>query len=165
MSSVPPALTTPTFPLYYEHPIPQMFYVLLTVFREYSAYVTADDATSFRDVFREVVTDCVQQYQNEYGPLDPKLTDRITRDMELLDPIPVAELKGFSHDLKIDTNDCAGIISVEDVFLDKGAVISRYKPYIDELNQDIASENEKWAVFDGGFFPEHQGYEIDYLFK
>lgn len=142
-----------------------MFFVLLSVFREYSAYVTADDAAGFRDVFRAVVADCVQQYQDTYGPLDPKWTNSIKRDMESLVPIPVAELKGFSYDLKIDAQDGTGIITVEDVFLDKESAISRFQPYIDEMNQDIEADDEKWAVFGNGFFPAQQGYDLDYLFK
>lgn len=142
-----------------------MIYVLLSVFREYSAYVTANDETGFRDVFREVVADCVEQYQDECGPLDPKWTDRITHDMESLDPIPVAKLNEFSYDLKIDVGNCTGIIYVQEVFFEKQEVISRYQPYVDELNQEIDYADEKMTVFDSGFFPSQQGYVLDYLFK
>lgn len=142
-----------------------MIYVLLSVFREYSAYVTADNATGFRDVFRAVVADCVEQYQDECGPLDSKWTDRITHDMESLEPVPVAKLKEFSYDLKIDVGNCTGIIYVQEVFLDKEEVISRYQPWVDELNQELDYAEEKLTVFDSGFFPSQQGYALDDLFK
>lgn len=67
--------------------------------------------------------------------------------------------------MRIDVSNCTGIIYVENVFLDKESVISRYQPWGDDLNQEIDYAEEKLTVFDSGFFPTQQGYAIDYLFK
>jgi hypothetical protein len=56
-------------------------------------------------------------------------------------------------------------VVIDEVSTDKDAVERQYRPIVDELNQDIKQEDEKWRVFGGGFFPAKQGFEIDDLFK
>jgi hypothetical protein len=51
------------------------------------------------------------------------------------------------------------------VFTSKEEVERYYQEYVDELNEDIVEDDAKWAIFDGGFFPSEQGFEIDELFK
>lgn len=142
-----------------------MIYAQLTVFSMFSAYITANDEVGFRDMFREVVGDCVNQYEHEFGEIESKWTNRIKTDMAELQPILVNVLEGFSYDLRIDGNGHVGKVTVDEVFLSRDSVEVSFQEIIDDLNQDIVEVGEKWAVFESGFFPLNQGYEIDELFK
>jgi hypothetical protein len=142
-----------------------MIYAQLSVFKNYAAFVTADNEESFRDEFRKVVESSLFQYENCFGAVGMERKERIKKEMVALAPVPLGELPGLSYDLRLDRNGIEGIISVEKVFTSKADVESYYQEYIDELNQDISEDDEKWAVFDGGFFPSKQGFEIDELFK
>jgi len=142
-----------------------MIYAQLSVFQMYSAYVTAEDERGFRDVFRNVVEACVQQYEAEFGEIGSKRKDRIRTDMSNFEPLPVSVLEGFVYDLRVDGNSYCGTLTVDQVFLSRDAVHEQFDEIVEDLNQGLADEDSRWTVFGGGFFPTEQGYEIDELFK
>lgn len=142
-----------------------MIYAQLSIFQNYTAFVTADNEEFFRDEFRNVVESALDQYENCFGDIGIEGKERIKKEMIAFAPVPVDELHGHSYDLRFDGNGCRGIITVEKVFTNKEEVERYYQEYVDELNEDIVDEDEKWAIFDGGFFPSEQGFEIDELFK
>ena len=142
-----------------------MIYATLNVYQGYMAFVTADDEAGFRDVFRDLVLDCLQQAERWVGRAEKHLRERIMNDMAVLQPISRDQWAGFAYDLRFDVQGRKGIIEVTEVFLAKENVIERFQPWVDECNEGIDNDEEKWAVFDGGFFHSTQGYEIDELFK
>jgi hypothetical protein len=142
----------------------KMIYARLSVFSMYAAFVTAENEKNFLDEFRNVVLDALGQYEAYYGAIGQERTDCIKKELAALVPVPLSELCSLSFDLKTDGGGCRVVIAVEEVFTNKEEVQSRFKPWVDEVNEDCA-EDEKWAVFDGGFFPSTQGFEIDELFK
>jgi hypothetical protein len=142
-----------------------MLYAHLSVFNSYAAFITAENEETFLDEFRNVVLSSLSQYEDFFCAVGKERKDRIQKELAALTPVPFGELKSLSYDLGIDGNGYSGIISVIQVFTDKEEVDRIYRPFIDDLNKDIEVEDEKWAVFDGGFFPSEQGFEIDELFK
>jgi hypothetical protein len=142
-----------------------MIYARLSVFSMYTAFVTAESEETFLDEFRDVVLSALEQYEDYFCTIGKERKELIKKELAALTPIPLDELVGLSYDLRIDGDGCKGIISVEEVFKRKEDVESQYQQWVDDLNKDIVEDDEKWAVFDGGFFPSEQGFEIDELFK
>ena len=142
-----------------------MIYACLSVFTMYSALVTAENEETFLDEFRKVALDALAQYEIYFGDIEQERKERIERELAALVPVPVGELLDLSYDLRVDGQGLCGIISVTQVYTRKEDVESYYQEFVDELNQDVSAEDEKWAVFDGGFFWSKQGYDIDELFK
>lgn len=142
-----------------------MLYAHLSVFTIYSAFITAENEDTFLEEFKNVVLSALNQYENCFGAVGKESKDRIRKDLVALTPVPFGGLQSLSYDLGVDGNGYSGIISVIKVFTDKEEVERIYRPFIDDLNKDIEDEDGKWAVFDGGFFPSRQGFEIDELFK
>ena len=142
-----------------------MIYARLFVFGMYAAFVTAENEETLLDEFRNVVLSALEQYEDYFGSIGQERTDCIKKELAALVPVPLNELCGLSYDLKIDGDGCSGIVAVKEVFTNKEEVQSRYQPWVDDINKDFEDEDEKWAVFDGGFFPSGQGFEIDELFK
>jgi len=143
----------------------KMIYARLSVFSMYTAFVTAENEKTFLDEFRAVVLDSLGQYEAYYGAIDQERKECIKKELAALIPAPLNELCKLSYDLKTDGGGCKGVIAVEEVFTNKEEVQSRYQPWVDDINKDFEDEDEKWAVFDGGFFTSKQGFEIDELFK
>jgi len=142
-----------------------MIYARLLVFSRYTAFVTADNEETFLDEFRNVVESALEQYEDYFCTIGQERKDLIRKELAALALVPLDELVGLSYDLRIDGDGCAGIISVEEAFTRKEDVERQYQQWVDDVNKDIVEEDEKWAVFDGGFFPSEQGFEIDELFK
>jgi quinol monooxygenase YgiN len=130
----------------------------------YTAFVTADNEETFLDEFRNVVLFALEQYEDNFCTIGQERKDCIKEELAALVPVPLNELCKLSYDLKTDGGGCKGVIAVEEVFTNREEVQSRFQPWVDKVNEDCA-EDEKWAVFDGGFFPSTQGFEIDELFK
>jgi hypothetical protein len=131
----------------------------------YTAFVTADNEETFLDEFKKVVLSALGQYEDCFFMIDQERKDLIKKELAALAPVPLGELLSLSYDLRIDGDGFAGIISVEEVFTRKEDVERQYQQWVDDVNKDIVEEDEKWAVFGGGFFPSGQGFEIDELFK
>ena len=142
-----------------------MIYACLSVFSSYAAFVTAENEETFLDEFRKVALDALGQYEYYFCAIGHERKELINRELAALVPVPIHELLSLSYDLRVDGDGLSGIISVSQVFTSKEDVERYYQEYVDELNQDIINDEEKWAVFDGGFFPSEQGYDIDELFK
>lgn len=142
-----------------------MIYARLSVFTRYTAFVTADNEETFLDEFRKVVLSALGQYEDCFFRIDQERKDLIKKELAALAPVPLGELLSLSYDLRIDGDGMTGVISVEEVFTRKEDVERQYQQWVDDVNSDIVEEEEKWAVFDGGFFPSEQGFEIDELFK
>lgn len=142
-----------------------MIYACLSVFSRYAAFVTAENEETFLDEFRKVALDALGQYEYYFCAIGQERKELIKKELAALAPVPIHELLSLSYDLRVDGQGLCGIISVTQVYTRKEDVESYYQEFVDELNQDISEDDEKWAVFDGGFFPSGQGYEIDELFK
>ncbi len=142
-----------------------MVYARLSVFTRYVAFVTADNEETFLDEFRNVVLSALGQYEDCFFAIDQERKDLIKKELAALSPVPLGELLSLSYDLRIDGDGMMGVISVEEVFTRKEDVERQYQQWVDDVNSDITEDDEKWAVFDGGFFPSEQGFEIDELFK
>ena len=141
-----------------------MIYARLSVFRIYSAFITAENEKTFLDEFRNVVLSALGQYEDCFSMIDQERKDLINQELAALGPVPLGELLSLSYDLRIDGDGMTGIISVEEVFTRKEDVERQYQQWVDDVNKDCA-DDEKWAVFGCGFFPSEQGFEIDELFK
>lgn len=142
-----------------------MIYARLSVFRMYAAFVTADNEETFLDEFRNVVLSALEQYEDCFFAIDQGRKDLIKQELAALAPLPLGELLSLSYDLKIDGDGLTGVISIEEVFTRKEDVERQYQQWVDDVNKDFTEDEEKWAVFGGGFFPSGQGFEIDELFK
>ncbi len=142
-----------------------MIYACLSVFSRYAAFVTAENEETFLDEFRKVALDALRQYEYYFCAIGQERKELIKKELAALAPLPIHELLSLTYDLRVDGDGLSGIISVSQVFTGKADVERYYQEYVDELNQDIINDEEKWAVFDGGFFPSEQGYDIDELFK
>jgi len=142
-----------------------MIYARLSVFSMYAAFVTADNEETFLDEFRNVVLSALGQCEDYFCTIGKKRKDLIKKELAALAPVPLDELHSLSYDLKIDGDGYSGIVAVEEVFTRKEDVERLYQQWVDDVNKDIVEEDEKWAVFDGGFFTSKQGFEIDELFK
>lgn len=143
-----------------------MIYACLSVFSRYAAFVTAKNEETFLDEFRKVALDALGQYEYYFCAIGQERKELIKKELAALVPVPVGELLNLTYDLRVDGDGLAGIISVSQVFTSKEDVQRYYQEYVDELNQNISEDDEKWAVFGGGgFFPSEQGYDIDELFK
>lgn len=143
----------------------KMIYARLSVFSMYTAFVTAVNEETFLDEFRNVVLSALGQYEDYFCTIGKERKDIIEKELAALSPVPIGELLSLSYDLKIDGDGCSGIVAVEEVFTRKEDVERQYQQWVDDVNKDIVEEEEKWAVFGGGFFPDGQGFEIDELFK
>lgn len=143
-----------------------MIYAILHVFQRYMAFVTADDETGFRDVFRNVVRECLCQVEERAGRLDSGMRARVETEIDALQPVPCDKLPGFTYDLGFEADGLAGKLAVDEVFFSEKDVIRRVQPWVDACNEELGleSEEERYAVFDGGFFSSTQGYEMDELF-
>ena len=142
-----------------------MIYARLSVFTRYVAFVTADNEETFLDEFRNVVLSALGQYEDCFFTIDQERKALIKKELAALAPVPLGELMSLSYDLRIDGDGMMGVISVEEVFTRKENVERQYQQWVDDVNKDFEDEDEKWAVFDGGFFTSNQGFEIDELFK
>jgi hypothetical protein len=131
----------------------------------YVAFITADNEETFLDEFRKVVLSALEQYEDCFFTLDQERKALIKKELAALAPVPLGELLSLSYDLRIDGDGMMGVISVEEVFTRKEDVERQYQQWVDDVNKDFEDEDEKWAVFDGGFFTSKQGFEIDELFK
>jgi len=143
----------------------QMIYARLSVFSVYTAFVTAENEETFMDEFRKVVLSALGQYEDCFFTVDQERKDLIKKELAALAPVPLCELLSLTYDLRVDGDGLTGIISVEEVFTRKEDVERQYQQWVDDVNKDIVEEDEKLAVFGGGFFPSGQGFEIDELFK
>ena len=142
-----------------------MIYARLSVYKMYVAFITADNEETFLDEFRKVVLSALEQYEDCFFTLDQERKALIKKELAALAPVPLGELLSLSYDLRIDGDGMMGVISVEEVFTRKEDVERQYQQWVDDVNKDFEDEDEKWAVFDGGFFTSKQGFEIDELFK
>ena len=143
-----------------------MYWVELSVFQPYSAYLTARSKNEVMMLFVQVVKDALSQYESWFGTIPQSLKNKITADLQRLQESVPEVLEDLSYDMCIYGNGLAGIVRVTRVFTDKAAVYDTFQPWVDDLNAESDfSDDEKWRVFGGGFFPEEPGYELDELFK
>ena len=141
-----------------------MIYASLSVFDMFGAYVTAGSEEALKVVFRDVVYASLRQYEDEFGEVPESFKSQIKKDMDALLVTSIPMVEGFSYDMRIDGNGYQGIISEEEVFAKQEDAEARYREIVDDLNRDIETDDEKWAVFGGGLFLAEQVYEIDELF-
>lgn len=143
-----------------------MYWVELSVFPPYSAYLTARSKNEVLMLFVEVAKEAVSQYESWFGTIPQSLKNKITVDLQRLQESSPDVLEDLAYDMCIYGNGLAGIVRVNRVFTEKAAVYEAFLPWVDELNAESDfSDDEKWRVFGGGFFPEEPGYELDELFK
>ena len=144
-----------------------MYWVVLSVFQQYSAFLTARSKNEVLTLFAQVVKDAISQYENVFlCVIAPCRKDKISADMQRLQASPPEALDDLSYDMLIDGDGLTGLVYVNRVFTEKAAVCDAFQPWVDELNAESGlSDDEKWSVFGGGFFPEESGYELDELFK
>ncbi len=146
-----------------------MIYAQIAICAFDLAFVTADTPGIFLKIFREIVTESVGQYENVFRvDIGEAQREVIRKALDRLQKLPPDSLEDVAVDLRLDTADFGpGMVKVEAIYRTREEVLDAYQDYVNELNaeSDFESEDEKWAVFGGGFFPEENGYEMGDLFK
>lgn len=144
-----------------------MYWVVLSVFQPHSACLTARSKDEVLMLFAQVVKEAISQYEVYFGCVIAQCKkDEIRADLQRLQESSPDVLEDLSYDMRIDGNGLAGVVCVTLVFTEKAAVYDAFQPWVDELNAESnLSDDEKFRVFGGGFFPEEPGYELDELFK
>lgn len=143
-----------------------MIYAQLNVFSGYCAYITAKDHDDFVDCFCSIVEDCLWQFCYTFGKIHPDRKIAIASDLDALRNSAPQDLNELFYDLRMDGAGYRGTVEVDEIYRTRQEAIDKFQDVVDELNLELTEdEDERWAVFGGGFFPEEPGFDIDILFK
>ncbi len=142
-----------------------MIYGVVNVFQGYAACVTADDEQDFLRLFCEIVLESVYQYESYSGSrLEQELKEPILINLEKFRQQKKSDLESLFFDLNFDVDGYKGTLGISYIFHNKQDVLDHFQPLADEVNEGC-DDDEKWEVFNGGFFENSSGYIMDELFK